>query len=141
MRMEFAICCLHVRRDPGARTTPPGGTGAGVDHLFEGGVQAQLEVALAASDRPEELLLALRGYSGRKGTMNQPSTGSLRLPTLGIAGAEDGSTPPDLVRETVNLIPGSGFHLIRRAGHLPCVEQPVEYAKVLTDFMRKVGHV
>lgn len=68
-------------------------------------------------------------------------TSGLRLPTLGIAGAEDGSTPPDLVRETVALIPGSEFHLIRKAGHLPCVEQPEEYAQVLTEFLRRVGHL
>ncbi len=68
------------------------------------------------------------------------TTASLRLPTLGIAGAEDGATPPDLVRETVGLIPGSAFHLIRKAGHLPCVEQPEEYARVLTEFITKVGH-
>lgn len=68
-------------------------------------------------------------------------TSGLRLPTLGIAGAEDGSTPPDLVRETVDLIPGSKFHLIRKAGHLPCVEQPEEYAQVLTQFFKDTGHV
>ena len=68
-------------------------------------------------------------------------TSGLRLPTLGIAGSDDGSTPPDLVRETVDLIPGSQFHLIRKAGHLPCVEQPEEYAAVLTRFMQDVGHV
>lgn len=68
-------------------------------------------------------------------------TSSLRLPALGIAGDEDGSTPPDLVRETVDLIPGSKFHLIRKAGHLPCVEQPEEYARVLTDFIYSTGHV
>ena len=45
------------------------------------------------------------------------TTAALRLPTLGIAGSEDGSTPPDLVRETVDLVPGSEFHLIRGAGH------------------------
>lgn len=69
------------------------------------------------------------------------STARLRLPTLGIAGSEDGSTPPDLVRETVDLIAGSKFHLIRGAGHLPCVENPDEYAKVLGDFLQEVGHV
>lgn len=67
------------------------------------------------------------------------STSGLRLPVLGIAGAEDGSTPPDLVRETTDLIPGSQFHLIRKAGHLPCVEQPAEYAHILTEFFRSVG--
>ena len=69
------------------------------------------------------------------------TTATLRLPTLGIAGNEDGATPPDLVRETVGLVPGSQFHLMRRAGHLPCVEKPDEYARVLTDFMRATGHI
>jgi len=68
-------------------------------------------------------------------------TSGLRLPALGIAGAEDGATPPDLVRETVDLIPGSKFHLIKRAGHLPCVEAPEEYAEVLGDFLKETGHV
>lgn len=85
------------------------------------------------------------GYMGCSsaisGTDFYTTTASLRLPTLGIAGAEDGSTPPDLVRETTNLIPGSDYHLIRKAGHLPCVEQPQEYARVLGAFLKKVGHV
>ncbi|WP_299151074.1 3-oxoadipate enol-lactonase [uncultured Tateyamaria sp.] len=85
------------------------------------------------------------GYTGCSaaisGTDFYAATATLRLPTLGIAGSEDGATPPDLVRETVNLVPGSQFHLIRRAGHLPCVEQPEEYAQVLTDFMRATGHI
>jgi len=87
----------------------------------------------------------VEGYTGCSaaisGTDFYTPTSGLRLPTLGIAGSEDGSTPPDLVRETVELIPGSQFHLIRKAGHLPCVEQPEEYAAVLTKFMQEVGHV
>ena len=85
------------------------------------------------------------GYAGCSaaisGTDFYTPTSGLRLPTLGIAGAEDGSTPPDLVRETVDLIPGSKFHLIRKAGHLPCVEQPEDFAAVLSDFLKGVGHV
>lgn len=75
------------------------------------------------------------------GTDFYTPTSGLRLPCLGIAGSEDGSTPPDLVRETTDLIPGSKFHLIRKAGHLPCVEQPEEYATVLSEFLKGVGHV
>ncbi|MFT7135817.1 MAG: 3-oxoadipate enol-lactonase [Akkermansiaceae bacterium] len=85
------------------------------------------------------------GYAGCSaaisGTDFYTPTAGLRLPCLGIAGSEDGSTPPDLVRETVDLIPGSKFHIIRKTGHLPCVENPVEYAQVLTDFLKSVGHV
>ena len=67
-------------------------------------------------------------------------TSGLRLPCLGIAGNEDGSTPPDLVRETINLIPGAQFQLIKKAGHLPCVEQPELYAKILLQFLQDVGY-
>ncbi|WP_299777887.1 3-oxoadipate enol-lactonase [uncultured Roseobacter sp.] len=85
------------------------------------------------------------GYMGCSaaisGTDFYTTTASLRLPTLGIAGSEDGSTPPDLVRETTDLIPGSQCHVIRKAGHLPCVEQPEEYAAHLTRFLKEVGHV
>ena len=85
------------------------------------------------------------GYTGCSaaisGTDFYSTTATLRLPTLGIAGTEDGSTPPDLVKETVDLVPGSQFHLIRKAGHLPCVEQPEEYAETLIKFFKETGHV
>ncbi|SEM66796.1 3-oxoadipate enol-lactonase [Loktanella fryxellensis] len=86
-----------------------------------------------------------QGYTGVcaaiAGTDFMTPTSGLRLPTLGIAGSEDGSTPPDLVRETLYLIPGASFHIIRRAGHLPCVEQPDAYARILTDFLIRTGTV
>ena len=68
-------------------------------------------------------------------------TSGLRLPVLGIAGSEDGSTPPDLVRETTDLVPGSKFALIRGGGHLPHVEKPEDYARLLTGFMQETGHI
>ena len=68
-------------------------------------------------------------------------TSGLTLPTLAIAGSEDGSTPPDLVRETADLIKGSRFELMRGAGHLPMVEKPEAYAALLTAFLKDIGHV
>jgi 3-oxoadipate enol-lactonase len=68
------------------------------------------------------------------------STAALRLPTLAIAGSEDGSTPADMVRETAGLIPASRFELIRGTGHMPPVEKPDEYAALLTDFFGSIGH-
>ena len=85
-----------------------------------------------------------QGYAGCcaaiAGTDFYTPTAGLRLPAMGIAGTEDGATPPDLVRETLDLIPGSRFALIRRAGHLPCVDQPDAYAALLADFLGSVGH-
>jgi 3-oxoadipate enol-lactonase len=75
------------------------------------------------------------------GTDFYTPTATLRLPTLGLAGDRDGSTPPDLVRETVDLIAGSRFQLIRGGGHLPFVEQPQAYAAAVTGFLQAIGHV
>ena len=87
----------------------------------------------------------LEGYTGCcaaiAGTDFYTPSSGLRLPCLGIAGTEDGSSPPDLVRETVELVPGSRMELIRGAGHLPCVEDPEAYAKILNDFIKETGHV
>ncbi|MCR9150161.1 MAG: 3-oxoadipate enol-lactonase [Rhodobacteraceae bacterium] len=87
----------------------------------------------------------VEGYTGCcaaiAGTDFYTPTAGLTLPTLAIAGSEDGSTPPDLVRETAALVKGSRFHLIRGAGHLPCVEKPADYAEVLTGFLKEIGHV
>lgn len=75
------------------------------------------------------------------GTDFYTTTASLRLPALVIAGANDGTTPPDLVRETAELIPGHRFHLMQGVGHLPMVEQPQAYAALLKTFLAAIGHV
>jgi 3-oxoadipate enol-lactonase len=67
------------------------------------------------------------------------STRALSLPTLIIAGAEDGSTSPDLVRSMANLIKGSRFELIDNAGHLPLIERPEVIAKLIADFANSAG--
>ncbi|KAA8610085.1 3-oxoadipate enol-lactonase [Salipiger aestuarii] len=87
----------------------------------------------------------VEGYTGCchaiSGTDFMTPTSGLRLPALGIAGADDGSTPPDLVRETVDLIPGAQVRLMRGAGHMACVEKPAEYAEILSGFLTAQGHV
>lgn len=75
------------------------------------------------------------------GTDFHTTTAGLALPTLAIAGSEDGATPPDLVRETADLVKGSRFELIRGAGHLPMVEKPAEYVALIAGFLKDIGHV
>ena len=57
------------------------------------------------------------------------------IPTLAIVGDEDGSTPVNLVKDAANLIDGSIFKVIKKAGHLPCVEQPNEVASIFLEFL------
>ena len=59
----------------------------------------------------------------------------IKVPVLCIAGDQDASTPPDVVRATSDLIPNARFELIERCGHIPCVEQPAEMAQLLVDFV------
>ncbi|WP_027055885.1 3-oxoadipate enol-lactonase [Mesorhizobium erdmanii] len=61
------------------------------------------------------------------------------VPTLCVAGDQDGSTPPDLVRSLADLIPGSRFEIIRDAGHIPCVEQPQALVALIRDFVASLA--
>lgn len=63
------------------------------------------------------------------------STARLKVPVLGIGATQDGSTPAEMLRETVLSVSGGRFHLIEGAGHLPCIDAPDEYAKVLSEFL------
>jgi 3-oxoadipate enol-lactonase len=95
---------------------------------------------------------AYRGYCNM--LLRQPATGyagicaairdadfteaarRIAVPTLCIAGDEDGSTPPDLVRAMADLIPGSRFEMIEGAAHIPCVETPAAHAALIRDFIQ-----
>lgn len=83
-----------------------------------------------------------RGYAATcaaiRDTDLTDSTRALRLPALAIGGDADGSTPPDLVRATAALIPGTRFELIAGAGHIPCVEQPEAMARLLAAFLQEI---
>jgi 3-oxoadipate enol-lactonase len=113
-----------------------------VEQIFSRAFRATPEFA-----RWQDLMLTgnADGYLGCAaaiaGTDFYTPTASLRLPTLAIAGSEDKVTPPDLVRETADLIPGSRFALIRGGGHLPFVERPEAYADALTTFLKEIGHL
>ena len=57
------------------------------------------------------------------------------MPTLVIVGEEDGSTPIKLVQNAASLIRGSIFKVIKKAGHLLCVEQPNDVGSIFLQFL------
>lgn len=69
------------------------------------------------------------------------ATAELRLPVLGLCGADDLASPPELVRATAALVPGSRYQEIDQAGHLPCVEQPEIFTGHLKTFLKEVPDV
>lgn len=100
---------------------------------------------LAAHWRARLLKANPEGYAGCAAAIAGADfltpTSGLRLPLLAIAGAEDGTTPPDMVRETAGLVPGSRFALIRGSGHLPPADSPAEFADLLAGFLDGIGHL
>lgn len=66
--------------------------------------------------------------------------GAITVPTLAVAGAEDLSTPPDLVRDMASRIPGARFEIIPDCGHIPSIEQPEALAALMRQFLEEVRH-
>ena len=105
------------------------------------------------ADRPDELAIwthmltrtPVDGYLGCCAAIAQTdlreSTANLRQPVLALVGVADGSTPPDLVRETAETIVGARFKIIRGAGHIPCIEQPEATAALIAGFLKETNHV
>ncbi|WP_193369444.1 3-oxoadipate enol-lactonase [Pelagibius marinus] len=58
----------------------------------------------------------------------------IAVPTLCVVGEEDGATPPELVRQTADLIPGARYEVIAGSGHLPCIERPAQLTELILDF-------
>lgn len=87
----------------------------------------------------------LDGYVGTCAALRDAdlteSTRALALPVLCIAGDQDGSTPPALVRSMAELIRGAEFRVIAGSGHIPCVEQPEAVAALILQFLKTAGHL
>jgi 3-oxoadipate enol-lactonase len=58
--------------------------------------------------------------------------------TLVVCGKDDQSTPVALSQELAAMLE-TNLELIDNAGHLPCVEQPAAFSKILNDFLEEVN--
>jgi 3-oxoadipate enol-lactonase len=87
--------------------------------------------------------MPVAGYAGTCAALrdadNTEIARNLALPVLLLVGSNDGSTPPELVRSTHELIPGSEFVVIEGPGHIPCVEAPEETAHLIRGFLSRRG--
>lgn len=83
------------------------------------------------------------GYAAACGAIRdadyRAAASKIMVPTLVVAGDQDGSTPPELVEGLAKSIPGSRFQTVEGAAHIPCVEQPVEFARLIEDFIAQLG--
>jgi 3-oxoadipate enol-lactonase len=66
------------------------------------------------------------------------ATQTITMPTHCIAGTEDLSTPPDLVRALSTLIQRATFEVIPDCGHLPGIEAPKLVAEAIQEVHKRI---
>lgn len=95
-----------------------------------------------AATRQRLLSTDVRGWadawSAMAGISTAPRLKEIRVPTLCLVGEFDKSTPPPIVQTIAEAIPGSRFHVLPGAPHMPFIEQPEETARVVGGFLREV---
>jgi proline iminopeptidase len=62
--------------------------------------------------------------------------GEIAVPTLLLAGRFDECSPDDM-REMHRRIAGSRFELFESTAHLPFIEEPQRFDRVMRDFLRQ----
>ena len=65
------------------------------------------------------------------------SIGRLTMPVLVIWGEQDELIPVENARRIHELVPGSKLEIIPQCGHLPALERPEEFVRLVTDFLRQ----
>ena len=83
--------------------------------------------------------IPVEGYTGtceaiRDADLTEAARG-VKVRALVLCGTEDISTPPDVTRGLVDLIPNAEFQEIPGAAHLSCIEQPDHVAAHIERFL------
>ncbi|PRX48634.1 pimeloyl-ACP methyl ester carboxylesterase [Prauserella shujinwangii] len=82
---------------------------------------------------PEGAAAALRGRAERPDYVAM--LGRVTVPTLVVVGTEDEFTPVEVAEFTHRHVPGSRLAVIEGAAHLPNLERPAEFNRVLGEFL------
>ena len=61
----------------------------------------------------------------------------ISMPTCLIWGKNDTITPPEVAEEFLSLLPNAELHWIDKCGHAPMMEQPQEFNRILSDWLKR----
>lgn len=89
-----------------------------------------------ASNPPAGYIGALEAMKNRPDSNDRLA--SVSVPTLVLVGEHDGPSPPDVVREWQERIPGSRLVVLPGAGHLSNLESPDVFNAEVTDFLERL---
>lgn len=108
-----------------------GGTAAVADAVVARWItaaRAESDPDLVAGLREMVLATSAEGYAAAcdalSGWDNRADLGRITCPTLVLAGDEDPSTPPEVLKEIADGVAGSEFVTLSPAAHVPTVEIP-----------------
>ena len=74
----------------------------------------------------------------RDRTDSRPTLSTIDVPALVMVGAEDRLTPPAAAEEMAESIPDCDLVVLDRSAHLPPLEQPEEFQRVLLKFVTDI---
>ncbi|MGE3308279.1 MAG: 3-oxoadipate enol-lactonase [Rhizobiaceae bacterium] len=150
----LVLCCTghRIGTDEFWKARIEAVSGQGIASIADVMMQRWFTPAFRSPDNPDyagylNMLVRtpVEGYLGTCAALRAAdltvSTSALAIPALCIAGDQDGSTPPELVRSMSALIKGAEFRIIADAGHIPCVEQPQAVADLIGSFLVRSKHV
>jgi pimeloyl-ACP methyl ester carboxylesterase len=123
-----------------AREQGPGPAGDGMypkllapaNYSEQPAVAAELKEIMKGATS-EGVVMALTAMRDRPDST--PSLAGIRVPTLIVHGEEDQVIPKSEAEAMAAVMPGSKLHLIAKAGHLPNLEQPGEFNRVVAGFV------
>ncbi|MEP7217886.1 MAG: alpha/beta hydrolase [Bacteroidota bacterium] len=97
-----------------------------------------VEVAriLMRTTDPQSVIEAQLGLAERPDST--ATLGTITVPTAVIAGRHDAIVPIDEAREMAAAIPGAGFTIIERAGHLSNLENPEDFNAAVLGLLARV---
>lgn len=99
--------------------------GTAYNFLYQMMINTKLDGAVAS----------LRGRADRRDNFN--FLRRIKVPALVIVGDSDFFTPLGEIEAVAKQIPGSKFEIIRNAGHVPNLEQPETFNKLLIEFYKR----
>ena len=88
--------------------------------------------AIVVEQDPEGLVRAIEAIRDRPDSTEAVTSG---IPLLVVAGAEDHLIPPEVARELAAASPAGRAEVLQQCGHLPGMERPDEFNRMLSAFL------
>lgn len=86
----------------------------------------------AANNRTRQAILAASDLG--KGWPDEAALGRIATPTLLLWGEDDDLVPVEYGRAAAAAIPGSQLVVLPGVGHIPSIDAPRDFVRILTDF-------